>query len=114
MLKNHFESGQWNTICDRCGFKFKSGELRKTWDNFWVCPDDWEPRHVADFIKAPRPEKPIPWTRPEPSEIEGGPIYISESIGVQEHQLPPSTPHGSIIIEEIAFDNETFDYGVFA
>ena len=38
--------GDWNAICDRCGFKFKASELKKTWDNLYVCdcsviPEAW-------------------------------------------------------------------------
>ena len=91
-----FESGQYNAICDRCGFKFKSGELQKTWDGLWVCKDDWEMRHIADFLRAPAPEKPLPYTRPEPEDTFIGPTYISESTGVQETALPASTNHGEL------------------
>lgn len=99
MKNNYFESGQWNTICDRCGFKFKSGELKKTWDNLWVCPEDWETRHIADFIKAPPPQKAIDFARPEPANTFTGAPYISETIGVQETTIPPvggSTNHGEL------------------
>ena len=64
----YFLSGQWNSICDRCGFKFKSAELRKDWQGLMVCEKDYETRHPQDFIKV-RPEKAIPdWTRPRPED----------------------------------------------
>ena len=96
-LKNtYFESGQANAICDRCGFKFKTGELKKTWDGLWVCADDWESRHIADFLRPPAPIKPLPFTRPEPSDTFVGPTYISESTGVQETDMPATTNHGTL------------------
>lgn len=62
----YFLSGQYNSICDRCGFKFKSSELRKDWQGLMVCSKDYEARHPQDFIKV-RSEKAIPdWTRPRP------------------------------------------------
>lgn len=99
MKNNYFESGQANAICDRCGFRFKTGELTKTWDGFWVCHEDFEPRHIGDFIKAPAAEKPLPFTRPEPADTFVGAPYISETIGVQENSTPPvtgSTNHGDL------------------
>lgn len=95
-MKSHFEPGKWNVICDTCGFQFKSGELKKTWDGRWVCPDDWEPRHVMDFLRPPASEKPLPYTRPEPAEIDGSPEYISGTIGIQEGTMPPPTNNGGI------------------
>lgn len=33
-----------------------------------VCKDDWEPRHPQELIKPMPTERPLPWTRPEPSD----------------------------------------------
>lgn len=65
--------GQWNAICDVCGVKRKSGELQERWDGLMVCRPTvqtgcWEPRHPQDFIKPPRGEQPVPWTRPEATD----------------------------------------------
>lgn len=75
--------GQWNAICDVCGFKFKSGQLRKRWDDLYVCNEDWETRHPLDFLRSPsNKERPIPWSRPEPYpvyvEVVEGDIIIEE------------------------------------
>lgn len=60
----YFASGQYNAICDRCGFKFKSSELRKDWQGLMVCDKDFEQRHPQDFIRV-RSEKLLPeWVRP--------------------------------------------------
>lgn len=65
----YFASGQYNAICDRCGFKFKSSELRKDWQGLMVCDKDFEQRHPQDLIKI-RAEKIIPdWVRPRPEDI---------------------------------------------
>ncbi len=62
---DHYEHGDPNMICDRCGQKFKKSMLRETWDHLWVCEGDWEPRQPQDKLKAfpdhqsfedPRPE----------------------------------------------------------
>lgn len=68
-----FVKGQWNVICDRCGFAFKSASLRREWTGLMVCHgpatnDCWEPRHPQDFVKG-RADKQAPaWTRPEPPD----------------------------------------------
>ena len=60
--------GVWSAICDVCGFKYKSTELRKRWDGLMVCDDDFETRHPQDFIRT-RSERIVPpWTRPEPED----------------------------------------------
>lgn len=65
----YFISGQWNAICDRCGFKFKSSELKKDWQGLMVCEEDYETRHPQDFIKV-RTEKVLPdWVRPRPGDV---------------------------------------------
>jgi hypothetical protein len=62
--KDYLKVGDWNAFCDVCGFKFKSSELRKRWDNLMVCAEDFEMRHPQDLIKS-IPEKPAPpFSRP--------------------------------------------------
>jgi len=63
---NSFKAGTWNAICDRCGFKYKSDELKKDWQGLMVCAADFELRNAQDLIKV-RPETAIPdWTRTRP------------------------------------------------
>ena len=60
--------GTWAAICDRCGFRYPSEDLRKEWDNLMVCHSCWEPRHPQDFIRG-IPDNPAPdWVRPEPAD----------------------------------------------
>lgn len=64
-MKNRLQWGDWNAICDKCGFKFKASELRKDWQGLMVCETDYELRHPQDFIRV-RPDNPaVPWARPE-------------------------------------------------
>jgi hypothetical protein len=71
MSKNRAtESYDYNVLCDRCGFKFKASELKKTWDNLWVCKDDWEPRHSLDFYKTKNDAHLLPYTRPDDAEVD--------------------------------------------
>lgn len=47
-----FKSGDHWTTCQRCGKVVRSSNLREEWTGLWVCPDDWEPRHPQDFVRA--------------------------------------------------------------
>jgi len=51
-----YKKGSHWATCDSCGFVFRAGELRKTWDNFYVCDEDYETRHPQDFLRV-REEK---------------------------------------------------------
>ncbi len=85
MSNDYFVSGEWNVVCPQCGFHFKSGQLRKRWDGIRVCQQCWEPRHPLDLIKSPPPEKPIPWSAPEPI-----PTYINVTYNTAVELTIPS------------------------
>lgn len=95
MSNTYFKSGDWSVICDSCGFKFKASQLRKRWDGFYVCAADWEPRHPMDFLKTPDESKPLPWTRPEPTDTFIAPTYIATTVGNQDTTVPSSSFHAA-------------------
>jgi hypothetical protein len=71
MSKTYAVKGDWNAICDVCGFKYKASQLKKRWDNLMVCKEDFETRHPSDLYRAPMgKESVVPWTRPEPEDVE--------------------------------------------
>ena len=64
-----YASGKYSlAICDRCGLRYKYTQLRKEWNNLFVCPECYEPKaphinpvpNVADpeAIRDPRPQAP--------------------------------------------------------
>lgn len=57
--------GDWNAICDRCGFEFKASKLREEWNGLMVCSQCWEPRHPQDFLRGVPDDPSVPWTRPD-------------------------------------------------
>ena len=58
--------GDYNAICDRCGYKFKASEMKRTWDNLFVCVYGcWEPRHPQDFVKGKADKQVVPIARAE-------------------------------------------------
>lgn len=62
--RDYYKRGEWNAICDRCGAKFKSGEMRMEWDNLWVCKECWEPRQPQDFVRGLKDDQTVPISRP--------------------------------------------------
>ena len=58
--------GENNVICDRCGFKRKSKDLKKEWNGLWVCADKcWEPRQPQDFVRGKADDQRPKLNRPE-------------------------------------------------
>ena len=71
MPKDRAIKGDWNVICDVCGFKKKASEVKPRWDGLWVCKEDWESRHPQDFIHITPDDQSVPFSRPdEPSNTE--------------------------------------------
>jgi hypothetical protein len=64
--------GSWNAVCDRCGAKFKQEDLRRDWQGFMLCRDDYETRQPQDFVRGIVDPKPIPWARPKVT-----PVFVS-------------------------------------
>jgi hypothetical protein len=69
-----YVKGQHNAICDRCGFKYKSGRLRLEWTGLRACtgPDTnqcWEPRHPQDFVRGVEDRQAPAWVRPEAPDV---------------------------------------------
>jgi len=65
----YYAKGQHNVICDRSGYKLKSGDAVTTWDGLVVQPEDWEPRHPLDFSAKPRDRQTVENPRPRPADI---------------------------------------------
>lgn len=78
-MNNYYKPGTWNALCDVCGFKHKSDELKKRWDGLMVCKHDWEPRHPQDLLRVPREQISVPWTRPQPEDVFTDVSYITPS-----------------------------------
>lgn len=71
----HYEHGQWNAICDRCGFEFKARKVKLEWTGLRVCAgagtnECWEPRHPQEKVRGKHDRQAPPWVRPEPPENE--------------------------------------------
>jgi len=60
--------GQWNALCDRCGFEFKGSQLKREWTGLMVCPEDYEADHPQKYIRVQPDGLPVPDPRPEPED----------------------------------------------
>ena len=95
-MRNYFVSGQWNVICDRCGLKHKSNQVRLEWTGLRVCKLCWETRHPQDLIRVPKEEVAPPWTRPESTDV-----FISPGVPITaEDESFITTESGSFILTE--------------
>lgn len=78
MHQSKFESGQHNTICDRCGFEYKARQLRQEWTGLRVCSghgtnECWEKRHPQEFVRGVKDKQAPQWVRPEPPDLDVSP-----------------------------------------
>lgn len=94
MANNYYKPKVWNALCDSCGFKFKSDQLKLRWDGLMVDDACWEPRQPQDFLRAIRETSNIlPWTRPNTDGIDVGPDfdlldYIEDGYYEEEYGMP--------------------------
>jgi hypothetical protein len=95
-----YDQGQWKVDCDNCGFPFKSGELRKMWNNTYACFRCWESRQPQDLLRANKKDgKPPPWTR-------GLPFKTTESNIV----FPLSAQDNLITVEDSSVFPNSFPF----
>lgn len=76
MPQNYLVWGDWNAICDICGFKYKASQLRKNWKGQMVCEQDWETRHPQELLRVPKDDPSVPWARPQGDDPEVFVCYI--------------------------------------
>lgn len=67
--KSTYEPGKWLAICDICGFRFKSDELKKNYKGLMVCAADFETRHPQEFVRTRAEKVAVPWARPEGEDV---------------------------------------------
>jgi hypothetical protein len=57
--------GTWLVSCDVCGIIHLNTQIKKRWDNLYVCESDWERDHPQKLIKIPRERIAAPFERVE-------------------------------------------------
>lgn len=66
---DHFAPGAFNRICDRTGFKVKSFNTAKEWNNLIVRKESWEPRQAQDLIRSIQDRQQVQDPRTEQTDI---------------------------------------------
>ena len=87
-----YRPGDHWVTCDRCSATILASEARTTWDNLVVCPDDWEPRHPQDFVRAKEDRV----AAKEPIRSEPTIVYTEVTFGDTEDTIPASTHTNSL------------------
>lgn len=57
--------GAWNADCQRCGFTYKSGQLRREWTGLRVCSECFDMRHPQETLRAKSDRQAPPWVSPD-------------------------------------------------
>lgn len=107
MPLNSVKWGDWNAICDVCGFKFKASQMQKRWDGLMVCREDYEIKHPQLMLRV-QPDNPsVPWTRPEGDEVFVGPacfLWMQSAyadLGTADCMKADFTPLSFLILYEM-------------
>jgi hypothetical protein len=90
------ESHKHNAICDVCGFKFKNTDLRKRWDGYMVCKNDYEIRHALDFYTTKNDTHLLPWTRSDSSGTDVSPTLTNWALDTNGGVASASSTFGTL------------------
>jgi hypothetical protein len=58
--------GDYYLVCDVCGVDHRRSDMKKRWDNAWVCKEDWEPRNAQERVRGIPEKIAVPVARPVP------------------------------------------------
>jgi len=81
-MSNYYVPGEWNAVCDICGFQFKASKLRQNWKGQRVCEHDFETRHPQDLLRVRVEDPSVPWTSPDITSVTtdvGAALYAETS-----------------------------------
>ncbi len=78
MSANYYKEGDFNRICDLCGFKVKASRTRKQWNNLIVCANHWEPQHPQDFLRGKVDKQWVVDARPDSDPVFDDDITIAD------------------------------------
>ena len=68
--------GENLVICDRCGFRYHTHEVKREWNGLYTCTRYcWEQRHPQDLIRSKHDDQ-----RPSLSRPEGTDTFITTAI----------------------------------
>lgn len=70
MSNDTFVMGSWNVLCDDCGTKYKSRQVRKDWQGLYLCSGGdtnncWNLRQPQDYVRGKKDSQHVPFVRPQ-------------------------------------------------
>ena len=102
-LRNGWRSGDWNYVCQRCGFVIYGSEARREWTGLNVCDKCYDPRHPQDYVRGMRDDQTVPFANPpgtphflDPNEVNytlGVEVLADDGVG-----SPVLSPDGSTVL----------------
>lgn len=77
---SYFANGQNNVICDRTGFKVKSGDTRREWNGLVVRKESFERRQPLDLLQSIPDDQSPAVSRPDtdPVFLSAGEVKASD------------------------------------
>lgn len=75
-MRDEYVHGAWNVLCQRCGQKLKSHQLRKEHTGLRVCRDCIDPRHPQEFVRGRADRQAPPWVSPVPPDVYLAPTNV--------------------------------------
>jgi len=92
-MKREAQLGKWLVKCDVCGFVKYNDELIPGIDRqkgLLVCAEDYDGAQAQDKTPYIRPDKPVPFTRPETYETT---FYHTPLTSEPDYFEPPDNPN---------------------
>lgn len=69
MHTTYYRAGDFNRICDMCGFKRKASDTAKAWNGMIVCRDTClDVRNPQDFVRGVADHQGVHDARPEAAD----------------------------------------------
>lgn len=78
MTANFYKEGDFNRICDLCGFKVKASTTRKQWNNLMVCKRHWEPQNPQDFLRGKVDKQWVADPRPDSDPVFNSSVTVDD------------------------------------
>lgn len=107
-MQTYFAPGNYNVICDRCGFKVKASDTKMEWNGLRVCRRHWEPRHPQEFVRGRTDKQSVPNPRPEGRDLFLKPGDVTAD-NFNVTGTPDTTPAGNTTWDG---GNTVWDFGV--
>ena len=86
--------GDYNSICDSCGQKFKFSQLKLRWDGLYCCTVNrcWEIRQPQDYVRGVLDRQAVPISRPDSPPYFIGPLIevVSSTIATILYIIIPN------------------------